>query len=215
MRFIIILLFAFTLLNTQAQAPITGLWKIDSVKVGEEDRTPVARWIKLSGGGSQFSGNGWLQHSQGSWDYDTGTGYLTIVDDQTAEEENIPFLVNSGRKSMTWERREGNDLVVVYLSRTRELPMSTIDSLRGNWRSVEVNAGPEFRFAWDGRFTMEQDSESKNGTYRMHPHRPELELTWYGENCSREYYMVSITDKTLVMEPLDPDKELLILERGR
>jgi hypothetical protein len=35
--------------------------------MGNNEMTPIARWMRFNKDSTQTSGNGWLQHSEGSW----------------------------------------------------------------------------------------------------------------------------------------------------
>ena len=63
----------------QAQSPITGLWVVQGVMIGDEERTPNARWMRFHADFTQQSGNGWLQHSVGTWTLDPATQDLSIT----------------------------------------------------------------------------------------------------------------------------------------
>ena len=53
--------------QTQKENAILGLWVVKKVKMGDQEMTPIARWMRFNKDSTQTSGNGWLQHSEGSW----------------------------------------------------------------------------------------------------------------------------------------------------
>ena len=63
----VIVCIVFIMLFTSCTSKIEGLWEIEKVKVGDKEMTPIARWVRLNPDKSQKSGNGWFQHSIGTW----------------------------------------------------------------------------------------------------------------------------------------------------
>ncbi len=48
---------------------IEGLWVVKLVKVVNQGMTPNARWTRFNSDSTQQSGNGWFQHSYGTWKF--------------------------------------------------------------------------------------------------------------------------------------------------
>ncbi len=67
--------FFITPLTTRAQQ-ITGFWKVQSVAMGDRSKTPVAKWFKISGGGTYPSGNAKPSRVSGLLQF--GAGYLPV-----------------------------------------------------------------------------------------------------------------------------------------
>ena len=58
---------------------IEGLWIVKSVRVGEQEMTPNAKWARFNSDLAQESGNGWFQHSYGIWNLDPKTNELSFI----------------------------------------------------------------------------------------------------------------------------------------
>ena len=69
--FLVLILIQSSIYTYSQQESLIGLWEIQKVEVGEDNMTPVAKWTKINTDGTYQSGNGWLQNSQGQWNYDS------------------------------------------------------------------------------------------------------------------------------------------------
>jgi hypothetical protein len=111
---------------------VEGFWLVTKVSVGARDVTPIARWFKLEKG-KQTSGNGWTQHSFGTYKFDKKRSELLFVTTNEPEDEFGAFKVERKGTLMTWSRKEEGDMVVVELKPITELPMSPADQAKGLW----------------------------------------------------------------------------------
>ncbi|MDX1940466.1 MAG: hypothetical protein SFU99_07935 [Saprospiraceae bacterium] len=173
------ILFTYFLISLHINviAQIEGLWIVKKVLVGNEVMTPVAKWVQLEAGGTQLSGNGWLQHTSGTWNYDTSTSELLLISEPGPEDEFGAFKIKYQGQEMTWERIEA-------------LPRSPADEMQGIWDLVKVvnnNADiikqydPDNKIyifiRWD-RIYVERTAEGERitGFWYINAHRPDLQL---------------------------------------
>src|SRR5690606_30317287 len=115
-------------LYTNAQQMI-GFWVVDKVMVGDQDLTPVAKWFKYHKDHTYQSGNGWTQNDIGTWAYDKSKKEFMAQTSMGIKDEYDVFKVRFSENKMFWEREEDGMKVVVSLSRIKEMPMSTKDSI--------------------------------------------------------------------------------------
>lgn len=208
--------------TTQAQSEsIEGLWVVQLVKVGDQEMTPNARWIILNKDHSQASGNGWLQHSVGSWQLDKETSQLNIVTTNGIDDEFGPFTVEVQGNEMTWNRNEGGQAVNIYWERRDELPQTHGDELKGLWGlESSIGNGPYFDeskeekprdyifFRWDGRFEIRTGKDHIHGVFNVHGHKVEVELIPYGSPMKRDFWEFAIDDQILTMTLLNSDSKV-------
>ena len=112
--------------------PVDGFWLVTKVTVGAREHTPVSRWFKIDAG-KQVSGNGWLQHSFGTYKFDKTKSELVFITANEPEDEFGAFKVVRTGPLMTWSRKEEGEMVVVELKPITELPMSPSDQAKGLW----------------------------------------------------------------------------------
>lgn len=111
---------------------VEGFWLVTKVSVGTRDVTPIARWFRIEKG-KQTSGNGWTQHSFGTYKFDSKKAELLFVTANEPEDEFGVFKVERKGPQMTWSRKEEGDMVVVELKPITDLPMSPADQAKGLW----------------------------------------------------------------------------------
>lgn len=217
MRIKLLLFFSLSLfIGCSTDPSPTGLWTVTSVMVGQEEMTPNARWMRFNEDSTQQSGNGWLQHSQGTWNYNEYTQQLRIVDLNGFEDTNEPFRVELGQNEMTWIRTEEGEKVVVELERTEQLPMTYGDQLTGLWGlenskgkgsyfSDSNKAGAYLFFRWDKRFVINTASGRASGIYHVHGHRPQVELISNGNKPERSTWKVHFDNEKITLTRLATD----------
>jgi len=223
-RLLLLLLFSFTLFYRCKEAPepvkpgLDGLWIIKLVKAGNREVTPNARWTRLNADLTQQSGNGWMQHSYGSWKLNESDSTLTIKNTNGLNDHNEPFTVHLSDDQMHWSRNEDGQLIEVTLERTDQLPQTYGDDLLGLWKLTEASgdgkyftssASEPFRdyifFKWDRRFEIRTGEGSTHGVYNVHGHRPQLELIPYGEEVNRDYWKIEYGADEIELTLLDSD----------
>jgi hypothetical protein len=174
-------------LNAVAQPD--GLWLVTRVDVGSEVMTPVSKWFRLSNG-QLASGNGWQQHTFGTYTWNRVTSELSLVSENEPSDGYGAFLVAQDGNSMIWTRKEDGDIVKVRLIAIVELPKSPADNVKGFWDLVEATRSgvdaikdidPDGRYyiflRWDRVFVRRINAKEKaQGYWFMNGHRPELKL---------------------------------------
>ena len=202
-----------------ATAQVEGLWLVEKMSMGEESMTPVARWARFNPDGTQQSGNGWLQHSIGTYTYVKKDGTLDVVNTNGIDDPAPPFQVTFSGDRMQWQREEDGMDVVVDLVRIQELPMSPGNELMGLWDLDKVEVGGSdmtskhdpkgtrnLYIGWDKRFTIRNAPEgNRYGVWRVHGHKSELEQTFFGDDCIRKYWDFEINNNVLVLKSVNEE----------
>ncbi|MBK7872625.1 MAG: hypothetical protein IPJ74_19060 [Saprospiraceae bacterium] len=217
------------LLHINVIAQIEGLWIVKKVLVGNEVMTPVAKWVKLEAGGTQLSGNGWLQHTFGTWNYDTSTSELSLFSEPGPVDEFGAFKVKYQGQHMTWERMEEGEKILVELERTEALPRSSADEMQGVWDLEKVTKqneditnqfdpeGKAYIFIrWD-RIYVERTAggERATGFWYINAHRPDLQLISYDKNIKDQTWRISFSDSKMTWTGLDEKNKNLVLTYER
>lgn len=176
---------------------VEGFWLVTKVSVGTRDVTPVARWFKIEKG-RQVSGNGWIQHSFGTYKFDKKKQELVFVTSNEPDDEFGAFKVVRTGPLMTWSRKEEGDMVVVELKPITELPMSPADEAKGLWvldsavdREVDISKqyDPDHKhflfIRWDRQYVRQINAHERiSGYWFFDAHRPEI--TFISENREQE-----------------------------
>ncbi|MEJ0031447.1 MAG: hypothetical protein WDO15_14215 [Bacteroidota bacterium] len=180
--------------------PVDGFWLVTKVTVGSREITPVARWFKLDQG-KQVSGNGWVQHSFGTYKFDKTKSELLFVTTNEPEDEYGTFKVVRTGPLMTWTRKEENELVVVELKPITEVPMSPADQVKGLW--VLNSDQKSFLFIrWDHQYVKQINAHERiSGYWFFDELRPEI--TFITENQEQEKWTVTIEDQKLILTMKD------------
>lgn len=220
LKYLILILF-LTFASCKKDPAIEGLWVVKKVKVGEEEMTPNGRWTRFNADNTQESGNGWLQHSHGTWNFNQKTGELSITNANGINDPYEPFVVILSQDGMTWKRTEDGHAVEVLLKRSDRLPETYADQLLGLWQLEEANGrGPYFEgsespekagyvfFRWDKRFVIGTGNGRINGVYNVHGHKPEVELIPYGDQYSRDFWKIQFNEKSITLELLNSDSTI-------
>lgn len=218
-----ITLFFFITFSCTSAKELTGLWLIDKVSVGKEEMTPVARWTQLHPDNTQASGNGWLQHSVGTWQFDEGSSELKIINVNGFKDNFGPFSVQVGENDMIWTREEEGQTVTVHLKRGEQIPTAPANQLLGIWglsqpekASSAEQKQPYLFFRWDHIFRQgDEDGHFKVGVYKTHGHRNELELFYYGEPVKLERWQFEMIDYATLRLYQEHDNSKVIKEYKR
>lgn len=198
---------------------VDGLWVVKSVAVGNEIMTPNARWMKFNSDFTQQSGNGWLQHSVGTWNFNKNSMELSIKNSNGLIDENEPFKISFEDKKMIWKRIEEGQNVKVILEHSSELPQTYGDKLFGLWE-LESTIGSDnyfeesykkeidnyIFFRWDKRFVIESEKGRVNGVYNLHGHKPEVELISYSDQVNRSLWKIEFEENQITLKLLNSDK---------
>nr|WP_319269900.1 hypothetical protein [uncultured Draconibacterium sp.] len=197
---------------------IEGLWKVEKVKVGDQEMTPNARWTRFNADHSQQSGNGWFQHSYGTWKLNPETNELSVVNENGVTDSYEPFKISLEKDRMIWTRNEDGQNVQVLLNRTDHLPATYGDELLGLWkldnaigedayfRTEDAKVGKaSIFFRWDGRFDIRSGKGRIHGVYNVHGHKPEVELIPYGDNLNRDFWAIDFNENTITLKLLNSE----------
>ncbi|MEO1023385.1 MAG: hypothetical protein AAFW89_12650 [Bacteroidota bacterium] len=200
----------------ETQPTIDGLWVITSVSLGRTEMTPNARWIRFNSDFTQESGNGWFQHSEGTWNLDASTNKLSMVNTNGVDDPYEAFTTSfTDNGNMIWTRTEGRNPVRVILERRDELPSTVGDRLLGVWSLEEAvgeggyftgdsTSGNEYIFfRWDKRFEIGTGDTKIYGVYNLHGHKPEVELIPYDDKYPRNFWRVQAEKDTILLGQLN------------
>jgi hypothetical protein len=211
------------------QAQVDGLWGVTKVTVGNQVLTPVAKWIKFDHE-KQSSGNGWLQHTTGTYTYNRKNSTLEIKDYNEPSDEFGPFTITiPGPDDMRWTRMEEGENVIVELKRIEAISMSPSDEIHGLWglekalkADVDITAqyDPQKKYSmfiqWTHNYVINTGAEKITGLWYVNAHRPELRFLRMGHEQELDKWEISIPwppeGKTLVLKGMsDQNKEIVLL----
>ncbi len=202
----------------EQKSAISGLWIVKTVKVGGQELTPNARWTRFNPDSTQESGNGWVQHSTGTWSFNKKSNKLSITNANGLTDPYEAFKVRLNNDTMYWQRIEDGQNVLITLEKSDHLPETYGDQLLGLWKlqkaigngryfHVSDSIKPEdyLFFRWDRRFVMNCDLGRINGVYNVNGHRPELELIPYSDSLNRDFWAISFDKNTIELKLLNTD----------
>lgn len=210
-----LLFIAVHFMSCQKQPSLEGLWLVEKVSMGDQSMTPVARWMKFNTDNTQVSGNGWLQHSYGTWSLKESQ--LSVEDTNGIQDNTDPFTVEIQESSMTWKRDEGGQEVTVSLKRIDALPQSEGNKLVGLWKLISsidngndvtaiVNPDEKsmLHLRWDNTYVQHNMPKGKKyGAYKIHGHKPEIQLVNYGNESKFSFWSFSIQNEQLILTSTD------------
>ncbi len=216
---LILLITTLSFFSCKNSGTIEGLWIVESVVVGNEVMTPNARWMKFNSDFTQQSGNGWLQHSVGTWNFNKNSMELSIKNTNGLIDENEPFKIYFEEKKMIWKRMEEGQNIKVILERSSQLPQTYGDKLLGLWK-LERTIGSDnyFKesdkkeisnyifFRWDKRFVIKSERGRVNGVYNVHGHKPEVEIIPYSDQVNRNFWKIEFEENKITLKLLNSDK---------
>jgi hypothetical protein len=213
----------FLISSTISYAQIDGLWQVRKVEVEKELMTPVARWFRLDNG-KQTSGNGWQQHSFGTYHFDTKKSTLTFETVNEPKDEFGAFTVMRKGDKMTWTRLEDGDKVTVDLEMIATLPMSTADRVKGLWGLLRANKGssdvtdqydPQKKYSiflrWDRIYNLNTGTEKISGYWYANAHKPEIRLMRSGHEQEEEKWSVSFEKEDMILTGMSDSNKNTVL----
>lgn len=216
---LILLIIFLSFFSCEKVKTIDGLWVVKSVVVSDEIMTPNARWMRFNSDFTQQSGNGWLQHSVGTWNFNKKSMELSIKNTNGLIDENEPFKISFEDKKMIWKRMEEGQNIKVILERSSELPQTYGDKLFGLWElertigsdnyfeeSDKKEMGNYIYFRWDKRFVIESEKGRVNGVYNVHGHKPEVELIPYKDQVNRNFWKIDFEENRITLKLLNSEK---------
>ncbi|CAM1344302.1 hypothetical protein [Tenacibaculum amylolyticum] len=192
---------------------VIGFWQVENVEVGKYNKTPIAKWIRINADGIYQSGNGWLQHEEGTWKYDEKENKYSVKDNLGIIDEFGGFTVSFKKEQMIWKREEEGMLVKVTLSPITKLPMAPADYLEGVWElksskksnkysnGIEKNTGSKLFFKWGRTYTeFVTGGKRKTGYWYIHGHKPEVTLLSHEKGKQPETWKIEVNEKELHMK---------------
>ncbi|WP_323757482.1 hypothetical protein [Roseivirga sp.] len=206
--------------------PVTGLWVIEKVIAGDEDLTPIMKWISFEENGTFTSGNGWLQNNLGSWVYDDQQKALIQSTDAGIDSYG-PFNVSFQNEKMIWERIEEGNKVSITLVTVNQKPMASWDMIVGTWEiSIPNGIHPTtgsvvaeyllenitYSFNWDRRY-KKFDTEGilvETGIWQIDSYSPTLTLI-SDEKDTRTRWKIQFSNGNMTWESLLLENELMKL----
>jgi hypothetical protein len=220
----IVLCVVISFVSCQKPNPIEGMWQVESVSMGDQSMTPIARWMHFKANNTQVSGNGWLQHSYGTWSMKDNQ--LFVEDTNGINDNPDPFSVDIQENSMTWIRVEDGQEVKVSLKRITKLPQSEGNKLMGLWKlNSFVNEGNDMtvvinpdeksmlHLRWDNTYVRHNMPQGKKyGIYKIHGHKPEIQLVNYGNEPQFSFWAFSFDGDKLTLTSTD-NKSVMTFER--
>ncbi|WP_442265839.1 hypothetical protein ACSIGC_16315 [Tenacibaculum sp. ZS6-P6] len=215
-KIIILLTITLSFSNCKKDKTVKGFWIVKSVMVGDEIMTPNSRWMKFNSDFTQQSGNGWFQHSIGTWNFNQNSQELSIKNTNGLTDQNEPFKVSFDTNKMIWKRIEEGQNVKVTLEKTNQLPKTYGDKLLGLWKLEKSNGNGiffdesvqnnEYLFLrWDKRFLINSSNGRIRGIYNVHGHKPEIQFIPYNDKIKRSFWKVEYNDKQISLRLLNSD----------
>ena len=200
---------------------IDGLWIVKEVKMGENSKTPIARWMRFNSDSSQTSGNGWLQHSIGTWKINT-KNEISVTNANGLLDEFGPFKVRFNKGKMIWNRFEEGHPVEVHLERIQNIPTSNANKLYGLWKIDSIIEGEKnitddlnpdknamLFLRWDNTYELRNYPKGKKyGIFKTHAHREQLDMVSYSKVPEFQFFKYEIINNNLILSSTSNDKEI-------
>ncbi|EAQ41296.1 hypothetical protein [Polaribacter sp. MED152] len=216
-----ILLFSCNEKNTHQNDNIEGLWLVKKVNMNNQDLTPIAKWMRFNADSTQSSGNGWLQHTVGSWSV-SASNELSLTNTYGIKDNAEPFKVKFLNGKMIWNRVEEGNPIEVVLERTDKLPTSEANKLYGLWKfnsiieddkDVSKTLNPSKNamlfLRWDNTYELRNYPKgTKYGIFKTHGHRLQLDMVSYSKKPEFQFYNYNLKDTTLVLKSTNSKKEV-------
>lgn len=220
----ILLLLSLTLFSCQPKNELIGMWQVEKVQMGANEMTPIARWMQFNADGSQINGNGWLQHTYGTWTLKEDQ--LSVLDENGINSNTDPFFIEINDQKMTWKRTEEGQEVVVTLKRIEKMPQSGGNQIKGLWKLTKAtddgnditailnpNQKSMLHLRWDNTYVQHNMPQGKNyGVYKIHGHKPEIQMVNYGNESKFSFWSFSFQDSKLILTSTD-QKSVMEFER--
>jgi hypothetical protein len=200
---------------------IIGLWHVEEVVVDGEASTPISKWVRFYEDHRQESGNGWVQHSYGNWEVDQDKQMITISNLNGLKDQYGPYSLNFEQDKMTWTRVEDGKKVVVTLNRIESVMASPGDNLLGVWKRSGTSVTKEgtvvnpldsvhhyLHLRWDHVFEEHnQYGVQSSGIYRIHGHRPLMEMVYYDQDSIFRWHFDLSKDRLTLRSKTRGSKE--------
>jgi len=225
--FTLLSLFSIILISCQSEestqnkteaASIIGIWEVHKVLLGDEDFSPMGRWVQFNADSTQVSGNGWKRHSEGTWSQNDNTLNIVNTNGFIDPYSNFEFVLNGD--SMVWKRTEEDQQVTIQLQRVKDIPKTSADELLGLWDLDSAFSGitkldslydPEnMRYLflrWNNRFRDQMNgSQALTGTYQLNEHTQTMLLVIQKEVPELFEFNYSIDNNRLILNQTDVEE---------
>lgn len=211
-KILFIFLFPFQTLFSQInETDLFGLWEITQVAVGNEHKTPIAKWVAFKADHTHRGGNGWVQHSIGTWYFDNNESALNILTTNGIEDPYPPFNVTQNDNGMQWKREEDGQAVIVSLKKIEEIPAAYSDKTIGLWQIVTIEKDDDDSITpftqdaklfmrMDRRYSIHLSSGRKGGIWHAHAHRQQVRLLSDDGDSADTSWSVLFDGKKMVFE---------------
>lgn len=200
---------------------INGLWMVTKVKMGDEDMTPIARWMRFNADSTQTSGNGWLQHSEGTWNLNKNN-QLTVTNTNGLLDTAEPFNVKFENENMIWSRDEIGQPIEVTLERTNKIPTSEANKLYGLWKfdtifesgkeisdSLNLSKKAMLFLRWDHTYELRNYPRGElYGIFKTHAHRHQIDMVSYSKIPKFQFYEFKFDGNNLLLNSTNSNKQI-------
>ena len=216
-KFLLAILF---ILPISIYCQLEGTWQVSSVSAGDRSMTPQARWSKFYSDGTFVGGNGWLQHSYGTYSLDGDK--LSLDTKNEPADSNGPFTIKVKGQSMEWTREEEGMMLKVILTKIEDLPMAPADQMKGLWNVDKVmekgqnitekydpNDNRYLFVRWDRIFVMDNTPSGRlTGYWHTDGHRPEVTFLYHDTSNPVESFTITMEGKNLILKSDTKEIEL-------
>lgn len=219
------LLFFIALIFSNCSIPskFNGTWVVKNVKVGSDIMTPMGKWVKFQKNHTQTSGNGWVQHTVGTWQFNNKTSQLAFLQTNGFKDEHGPFSLKIGKDEMVWKREEEGQKVEVTLLKTDIIPQAPPDKLLGVWdlektieeeedisSTYDPNQKRYLFLKWDKIFTIQHTPQGRiMGIYKTHGHKQEVQFVYYSDPPKIETWQYEVNENKLVLNGVISGKKMV------
>lgn len=207
---------------------ISGLWLVKKVTIANEEMvTPALNWMQFNADSTHAFGNGWLQHSVGTWSFNKNAKVLTIKNDIGFSDYTNPMKVELNKNNMICKLKVDDMEITVILERIYKLPTSEANRLYGLWKfdtiimnkkevsdSLNPNKKAMLFLRWDNNFELRNYPKGeKYGIFKTQAFRQQLEMVSYSKSLPKfQFYDFTTENDTLVLKSKD-EKTVLKLSR--
>tara|TARA_R110001606_G_scaffold151587_3_gene292151 strand:- start:3983 stop:4720 length:738 start_codon:yes stop_codon:yes gene_type:complete len=209
----------------QNQKNIDGLWIVKILKLDGKDFTINEKWFRFEADSTQTSGNGWQQHTTGSWSYQKESNRITIKNDNNFNdflEYKNPFNVTFDKNSMTLQGTDRGKDVTIVLERATKLPTTEANKLLGLWKfdsifvddkEVSDSLNPTKKgmiyLGFENNYTLYNYPEGeKYGIFKTHSMRNQIDLINSSRTPEYQYYKFRLENDNLTLKSTNSNKEI-------
>ena len=206
--------------------PLTGYWKVETVTVGQDNMTPVAKWFHLGPTGDLQGGNGGNINLFGTWQSSAGADLL-FTNQQGEADPAGPFAVEWNGPELILQREEEGQAIKVILEafEPTDWPMAPWDRITGAWQVVGQDQMSENEtvdyntafFRWDNQVLFNRGNDGVRvwtALWRINAHRPQLELARRGGDSSIISWNIEFKDEQMIWtRSIDNQEQRLVWEQ--